>query len=350
MKKKYYLIILASLFYSISCYSQYSISGYINSKEKNKTVYLSLLRYNEENLISTEQVLFFTQTDSTGYFEMKGKLLSDKNKLYRIHSNIDKNNKGLQFSDSETDKNFHNFIFSNSDSIFFPDKNQVWFSHSQNSNLTDKEWRKSLEYELKLLEEYAETKNSEAILQAKKSFSNEFKLYSTDSLTNPLVKLLAFSHIKGNIIDLEEDFKKDSDFYFKIQNSLNQYYSGTSYYSQFQEEISKLSISTINQSYKFHKNINYLLGTLLLILLTTILFLFQKIKVIRKQEIISEVSTLTNQEEKIVKFICSGMSNKEIASTLFISSSTVKTHIRNIYSKLDISNRQQLIKKLKNHP
>ena len=165
-----------------------------------------------------------------------------------------------------------------------------------------------------------------------------------------MVKLLAFSHIKGNIIDLEEDFKKDSDFYFKIQNNLNQYYSGTSYYSQFQEEISKLSISAINQSYKFHKNINYLLGTLLLILLTTILFLFQKIKVIRKQEIISEVSTLTNQEEKIVKFICSGMSNKEIASTLFISSSTVKTHIRNIYSKLDISNRQQLIEKLKNHP
>ena len=88
--------------------------------------------------------------------------------MYRIHSNIDKNNKGLQFSDSEMDKNFHNFIFSNSDSIFFPDKNQVWFSHSQNSNLADKEWRKSLEYELKLLEEYAETKNSEAILQAKK--------------------------------------------------------------------------------------------------------------------------------------------------------------------------------------
>jgi len=79
-------------------------------------------------------------------------------------------------------------------------------------------------------------------------------------------------------------------------------------------------------------------------------FLIQKIKKKTKQEIINEVSTLTNQEEKIAKLICDGLSNKEIASTLFISSSTVKTHIRNLYSKLEISNRQQLIEKLKNHP
>ena len=69
-----------------------------------------------------------------------------------------------------------------------------------------------------------------------------------------------------------------------------------------------------------------------------------------KKEIINEVSTLTNQENKIVNLICEGMSNKEIASTLFISSNTVKTHIRNLYSKLEITNRQQLIEKLKNHP
>lgn len=350
MKKEYYLIILVSLFYSISCYSQYSISGYINSKEKNKTIYLSLLRYDEENLISTEQVLFFTQTDSTGYFEMKGKLLSDKNKLYRIHSNIERNHKGLQFSDSKTDKNFHNFIFSNSDSIFFPVKNQVWFSYSQNSNLADKEWRNFLEYEIELLKGYTETKNNEAKQQVKKSFSNELKLYCKDSLKDPLVKLLAFSHIKANIPSLEQDYKKNTNFYSKIQSELKQQYSETSYYLQFQEEISKLSISSINKSYKFHKKLNYLLGILLLLAFVIVFFLIQKIKKKTKQGIINEVSTLTNQEEKIAKLICDGLSNKEIASTLFISSSTVKTHIRNLYSKLEISNRQQLIEKLKNHP
>jgi DNA-binding CsgD family transcriptional regulator len=35
-------------------------------------------------------------------------------------------------------------------------------------------------------------------------------------------------------------------------------------------------------------------------------------------------------------------SNKEIASELFISHNTVKTHINNIYKKLAISNREEL--------
>lgn len=350
MKKENSLIILISLFFIIPCYSQYSISGYINSKEKNKTIYLSLLRYNEENFISNEQIVFSTQTDSIGYFEMKGKLLSEKNKLYRIHSNIDKNLTGLQLFDNELDKNFHNFIFSNSDSIFFPDKKQVWFSRSQNSNQADREWRKSLEYELELLKEYSETENNEVKQQVKKSFSKELKLYCADSLRDHLVKLLAFSHIKKNTPDLEEDYKKNPDFYSKIQSELKQQYSSASYYLQFQEEISILSISVIKQNYLFHKKLNYLLGILLLIVLITILFLSQKIRTQKRQEVINEISTLTNQEEKIAKLICNGMSNKEIASTLFISQSTVKTHIRNLYSKLEIFNRQQLIEKLKNQP
>lgn len=350
MKKEKYSILLISLIFSTLCYGQYNISGYINAKEKSKTVYLSLLKYNEENLISTEQVILSTQTDSTGYFEMKVKLLSDKNKLYRIHSNIDESNTGFQLFDDGKNKNYHNFVFSSSDSIFFPNKKQIWFSHSQNSNQTDREWRKFLEYELELLKGYTKTKNSEAKQQVKKSFSNELKLYCKDSLRDPLVKLLAFSHIKANIPNLEDDYKKDPNFYTKIHSELKQQYSNTSYYLQFQDEISKLSISSINTSYQFHKKLNYLLGAIVIILLIVMFFLFLKKRKQRKQEIINNVSTLTNQEEKVANLICDGLSNKEIASKLFISASTVKTHIRNLYSKLEISNRQQLIKKLKNHP
>ena len=349
VKKENYILFIA-LFFNLSCYSQYSISGYISAKEKDKTIYLSLLRYNEEHLISTDQILFSTQTDSTGYFEIEGKLLSDKNKLYRIHSNLEKSNTGFQLFDDGTTKNYHNFIFSNTDSIFFPDKHQIWFSNAQNSNLADGEWRKSLAYEFELLEGFTEIKNDEAIQQVKESFSKELKLFCEDGIKDPLVKLLAFSRIKANIPDLEEDFKKTPGFYTKIQNELKQEYAGTSYYLQFQEEISKLSISSITRSYQFHKKLNYLLGILVLILLAAGLVLFQRQRNQRKQEIISEVSILTSQEEKIAKLICDGLSNKEIASTLFISSNTVKTHIRNLYSKLEITNRQQLIEKLKNHP
>lgn len=41
--------------------------------------------------------------------------------------------------------------------------------------------------------------------------------------------------------------------------------------------------------------------------------------------------------------ICQGLSNKQIAEQLFISEKTIKTHVSNILSKLDIKDRMQLI-------
>lgn len=49
--------------------------------------------------------------------------------------------------------------------------------------------------------------------------------------------------------------------------------------------------------------------------------------------------TLSNREREILGLIVKGMSNKEIAKTLFISDKTVKNHLRNIFSKLHINDR-----------
>lgn len=52
---------------------------------------------------------------------------------------------------------------------------------------------------------------------------------------------------------------------------------------------------------------------------------------------------LTGQERRVVQLIESGKSNKEIAVELSISPSTVKTHINNIFKKLDINSREELL-------
>jgi len=49
---------------------------------------------------------------------------------------------------------------------------------------------------------------------------------------------------------------------------------------------------------------------------------------------------------EIVALLLEGKTNKEIGEQLFISSNTVKTHVKNIYGKLNISNRIQLYAKL----
>jgi DNA-binding NarL/FixJ family response regulator len=70
-------------------------------------------------------------------------------------------------------------------------------------------------------------------------------------------------------------------------------------------------------------------------------------KVIARVPETSEVSTtdwdkLTPREQQIVKLIATGANNEEIANQLYISTRTVKNHITNILSQLNLRNRTQI--------
>jgi DNA-binding CsgD family transcriptional regulator len=54
---------------------------------------------------------------------------------------------------------------------------------------------------------------------------------------------------------------------------------------------------------------------------------------------LSKNKNLTLREQEILKLISQGFSNIEIASILKISLDTVKTHVKNIFLKLDVSDR-----------
>ena len=55
---------------------------------------------------------------------------------------------------------------------------------------------------------------------------------------------------------------------------------------------------------------------------------------------------LTRREKEIVKCIARGLKNKEIGDQLFISEKTVKTHINNVFRKLEVENRLQAINRV----
>jgi ATP/maltotriose-dependent transcriptional regulator MalT len=52
---------------------------------------------------------------------------------------------------------------------------------------------------------------------------------------------------------------------------------------------------------------------------------------------------LTVREREVLGLLASGCSNREIASTLFVSLPTVKTHLAHIYDKLDARNRNEAL-------
>lgn len=59
------------------------------------------------------------------------------------------------------------------------------------------------------------------------------------------------------------------------------------------------------------------------------------------------LSPLSDREFDVLKLACQGVTNKQIADKLFVSVNTVKTHLKNIYLKLEVGTRYQVMQKLK---
>jgi len=53
-------------------------------------------------------------------------------------------------------------------------------------------------------------------------------------------------------------------------------------------------------------------------------------------------SLLTDREMDVLRYVAQGYSNKQIASELSVSTTTVRTHVSNLLRKLDLENRTQL--------
>jgi DNA-binding NarL/FixJ family response regulator len=68
---------------------------------------------------------------------------------------------------------------------------------------------------------------------------------------------------------------------------------------------------------------------------------------IKSEGIDALLNELSERQKEVYDLIISGKSNKEIMTKLFIEQSTLKSHINQIYKKLNIKSRRELKSKLK---
>lgn len=64
---------------------------------------------------------------------------------------------------------------------------------------------------------------------------------------------------------------------------------------------------------------------------------------IKKQLELFKAYRLTKSEMNIIEKILTGLSNQDIASELFLSKSTLKTHMNNIYKKIPLTLKEALL-------
>jgi len=118
-------------------------------------------------------------------------------------------------------------------------------------------------------------------------------------------------------------------------------YEKTQKVSNFQSNDNSVTIIELSNN-KSKINAYIVIGVILIsVALTSVLIITTSL--LKKPSTPKLEDKLTNQEKVVINLIKKGMTNKEIASELNVSLSTVKTHINNIYKKSEVKNRQELL-------
>lgn len=338
-----HLHLLFFIIFSTPIFAQFEFSGNVNEEFINSTVYLTAIDdYNKSSLFLTEQIIQESEIDSLGQFIFKGDFLSEKNKFYKIY--IDKCNESVtdynHLLDHCDDSNYIIFIANNNDKIYFPlnDFEQMFCSVvvSRTQNIAI---HKIDSIQETLLVNLQDSKSDE---QRKIIYKNAFKRLQefSASFDEPLVELYTYQLYSDeksfSRVSYLEDLKT-SNYYSELEDKLEEYYPNSYYTKQYKEDLYR------DRAHDHIGNFNIIIGVLSTLLILSLLINFYLIQKRRtKKSKIDYKTVLSPQEQKVFELMNEKITNKEIADKLFISVSTVKTHINNIYSKLSISSRKEI--------
>jgi len=319
MKKTYLFLYILSMSFLVN--AQTSISGFINlNKTENTVSKISLYKIDvlQDNKQEERSLLATAPIGKNGFFQFDQNLLENQDQIYKVEIEWE--------LDSPIDViDYQYFILSKTDSIYFHKSNRLIGDYS-NTNLADLEWQKLNQFQ-------SEWNSPNGVYQ-----QNNYKNYLKDSLQILLVKLIGIKQLDDKRL-LEKDIYENQVYYANLLDELRKSDLDPIEYAHLENKIALLNLQDIEQ--KYHYSLFWNIFAMLVIFgLIGYLFYLRK-KVVNNPSI--PTPQLSKQEQIIKDLILEGKTNKEIASQLFISLSTVKTHITNLYKKLGISSRNEIL-------
>ncbi|WP_344924057.1 helix-turn-helix domain-containing protein [Aquimarina addita] len=327
MKTKLSLLLLFLICYTTSN-AQNCISGYVNLENPSDwdtKVNLTQIDITNIDAPDNNTIIASAAIQKNGFFAFDTTTLDTQNQLYRLQVNPISDQKKKEITN--TIKNYKVFVLSNNDTIHFKKGNQ-FFSDFTTNNKAAKEYRALRQFEASQTS-FEDTAYTKKQLLATKN-------YVKDSLQILMVKLIGIKKLEDRNL-LTIDIKANPDYYLDLLDELKSSELDPATYVYLEDKLVFLIKEKIEHKYTASLLINFF--ALFIIAGLVVLFFRSKQKEKNKQSI-----ALSKQENTIKDLIILGKSNKEIANELFISLNTVKTHITNIYSKLNISNRKELLK------
>ena len=334
---------ICSLFILLFCLqhlcAQYDIRGRINLHQNyGNTLYLSTIESLDDLYgASPDYIINKTQVDSQGHFILNGNDLPNEDRLFRLY--LSPKNTDTYLFRGGSEENFIHVVLNNS--------SKITITASKTGSKIFDEYQISgspVSVELaefySLLERLSLSLTSEVNSQSKKTFIdsklNRSILTFAEQASSPLVSLIAISHIDLNIVT--DDIKKRVR---SLYHSLSDMESVTYYKTSLDDSFKDILNPPTEKN-----RINSIIAVLSILLgvswLTIAYLLFFYRKNHQSSKLRKRLESLSQKEAEVLHLLWQGRTNKEIALALNVEVTTVKSHIHNIYKKLQVKGRREV--------
>lgn len=286
-------------------------------------VYLSIIpSFEQLYSMSNQMIIESSEMDETGRFSFETDYLPTENFIYRIHLSK-KGDPPASLIIGGKDENHLFLIASNKSNLLIETQsNKSLFEKVAINGFQPAKMLREID-EMVLFVDTANFNSTSLKRELMEKALDEKLRQFADTCSFPLVALYALYKS-----DFESNIAENPVFYNRFLDKWKN--EKSPYFEEFRKSIPAESKS---------QNYSILFGFVGLLLGATLTFFILK----RNPQKSESVEILTIQERKIFSLIQAGKSNKEISNELNIEISTVKSHVNNLYSKLKINSRKEIL-------
>ena len=342
-----FFVFLALFLNGSALFGQYSFSGEVSQENAGNAVYLSLVEdYRKSSRVYLDQIVWKAKVDSLGHFQFTGNNLAETNRIYRIHlDGCSEDSQATHFLGQCNNSKSVLFIANNKDTIQFPSS----FEDQSLCAINSTNPKSSLLLEVESMKEHMIYDFMDFPSEANKKLNLE-KWFTAlhnfgEESGEPLAELYIYDFLSDKRNETYGFYLQDistNAYYEALSQRLKSKYPNTAFAQEYIAEM-----ATDRQLAAFNNpkvwDWKWALLALFVVSLGANAYFLVTRNTNLKEKTDSLLKKLTPQEQKIVEHILKDKSNKEIAAELFVSHSTIKTHINNLYKKLGVNSREEIV-------